>query len=495
MDTTQVKPYFNGFGPITTSKTTHMGGFGIEGSFVPLQESPIKLRSDRNLYQPIEDEEITYPFRLTVVNVTVGGVNTSKVRIQYGEIDGVPPSGLTLDSDYLLDCGNAFIYLIVTFDGNGRINSRTIGYSSSVPADADSQKHIVIGQVALAGGLYEVINQNIAQDVYPEKALVVDRSNDSFVYSLFADPRKINAIYELENFNVNLNGSALTTRLYLKSEDNAEYLELKKNSQLGECSVYGYSRNNAQNFIISANDTAEKSKIELYDSASANFFTSLVDSTSKVSVRGYSNNEEQQFLIEADSVSGASKSTLFDGGSANYLECKVDTDDSKTSVYGYAGNNAQNFILAADNTADKSTLTLFDSGSANYIEIKETLDVASVYGYMNNQNHNFLLKAQAGKSQLELFNEDSDAYVNLKQQNSEASLYAYVDNEAEYFILKAKAEDTQLYLGSGDNYVKIDIPDNDGTLLNAFWQEIDICVDGVAKKMKVLGTAPYDPPA
>ena len=110
---------------------------------------------------------------------------------------------------------------------------------------------------------------------------------------------------------------------------------------------------------------------------------------------------------------------------------------------------------------------------------------------MNNQNHNFALKAQAGKSQLELFNKDSDAYVNLKQQNSEASLYAYVDNEDEYFILKAKAEDTQLYLGSGDNYVKIDIPDNDGTLLNAFWQEIDICVDGEAKKMKVLGTGPY----
>lgn len=445
MDASEVKTYFVGLGPITTSKTTHMGGFGMEGSFVPLHENQIKLRSDRNLYQPIGgDEKITYPFRLTVVNETVGATNVSKVRVQYGEIDGVPPSGLTLDSDYLLTCGNAFIYLIVTFDGDGRINSRTIGHNNSVPADTDSQKHIVIGQVSYAGGLYEIINQNIAQDIYPEKALVVDRSNDSFVYSLFADPRKINAIYELENFNVNLNGSNLTTRLYLKSEDNAEYLELKKDSQIGECAIYGYSRNNAQNFVISANDTTDKSKIELYDNESA-----------------------------------------------NYLECKVDTGDSKTSVYGYAGNNAQNFTLAADNTADKSTLTLFDSGSENYIEIKETIDVASVYGYMNNQNHNFLLKAQAGKSQLELFNQDSDAYVNLKQQNSEASLYAYVDNEGEYFILKAKSEDTQLYLGSGSNYVKIDIPDNAGTLLNAFWQEIDICVDGVAKKMKVLGTAPY----
>ena len=49
----------------------------------------------------------------------------------------------------------------------------------------------------------------------------------------------------------------------------------------------------------------------------------------------------------------------------------------------------------------------------------------------------------------------------------------------------------QIYLNSGSNYVQINIPDNAGTLLNAFWQEIDVCVDGTAKKMQVLGTEPY----
>ena len=49
----------------------------------------------------------------------------------------------------------------------------------------------------------------------------------------------------------------------------------------------------------------------------------------------------------------------------------------------------------------------------------------------------------------------------------------------------------QIYLNSGSNYVQINIPDNEGTLLNAFWQEIDVCVDGTAKKMQVLGTEPY----
>jgi hypothetical protein len=496
MDSKEIKIGFDGFGAIPSSSTTFAQGIGRGGSFAPIWTDRISQRP-RAIYEPNQEQasSIIHPFQLTVVNEIVNNVNVSKVRIQYGEIDGVAPNGLTLDTDYLIEPGNSFIYLIVTFDGDGRINSRTIDFDNPVPADTDDEKHIVIGEVEYTGGVYKIINQNITQDIYPEKALVVDRSNSEFVYSLFADPRRINAIYELENFNVNLDGENLTTRLYLKSEDSAEYLELKKDSDAKECSVYGYSGNYAQNFVISSNDSTSKSKLELYDDDNANFFTSIVDSTSKVSVRGYSNNEEQQFLIEANSVSGVSKSTLFDSGSENYLECKVDTDAKKTSVYGYAENNGQNFTLSSDNTADKSSLVLFDSGSANYVEIKEANDLASVYGYMNNQNHNFALKAQAGKSQLELFNKDSDAYVNLKQQNSEASLYAYVDDQAEYFILKAKDEDTQLYLGSGSNYVKIDIPDNNGTLLNAFWQEIDICVNGEARKMKVLGTEPYDPPA
>jgi hypothetical protein len=186
-------------------------------------------------------------------------------------------------------------------------------------------------------------------------------------------------------------------------------------------------------------------------------------------------------------------------------------------------------------------LALFDTGSQNYIEIKEENDVASVYGYMNNQNHNFLLKAQAGQSFLQLFNQANDAYVELKQANSETSLYGYIGSEDEYFILQAKAGDTKLYLEAGDDNVTmkttgiaftdtsntrnsalsetglliakpnkettitedsitidhtgsmvfIDIPTADGVPMSAMWQEIDICVGGVAMKMKVLGTAPY----
>lgn len=545
MDINATSAKFDGFGPITSSQTTFAQGIGRGGSFTPIWTDGISLRP-RQIYQPAQEQVTTHPFNLSVVNTVDDNVAVSKIRIQYGEIDGIAPDGLTLDEDYFLEPGNSFIYLIVTFDGDGRIDSRTIGFDDPVPDDTDSEKYIIIGQVEYAAGVYKIINQNITQDIYPEKALVVDRSNDEFVYSLFADPRKINAIYELENFNVNLDGDNLTTRLYLKSQDNAEYLELKKDSGAGECSVYGYANNEAQNFAISANDTDSVSKLVLYDTGSANYLESKVDTgAKKTSVYGYADNEICNFELIADNTAQKSNVSVF--GQNSNVYASMATEVEKASVYGYSGNEAQNFVLSSDNTEDKSSLALFDTGSQNYIEIKEENDVASVYGYMNNQDHNFLLKAQAGQSFLQLFNQANDAYVELKQANSETSLYGYIGSGDEYFILQAKAGDTKLYLEAGDDNatmkttgiaftdtgntrnsalsetglliakpngqttitessitieepnsgpnVYINIPTAGGSTVSASWKEIDVCVDGVAKKMQVLGTDPYDPPA
>jgi hypothetical protein len=447
MDSKEIKIGFDGFGAIPSSPTTFAQGIGRGGSFAPIWTDRISQRP-RAIYEPNQDSSIIHPFQLTVVN----NVNVSKVRIQYGEIDGVAPNGLTLDTDYLIEPGNSFIYLIVTFDGDGRINSRTIDFDNPVPADTDDEKHIVIGEVEYTGGVYKIINQNITQDIYPEKALVVDRSNSEFVYSLFADPRRINAIYELENFNVNLDGENLTTRLYLKSEDSSEFLELKKDSDAKECSVYGYSGNYAQNFVISSNDSTSKSKLELYDDDNANFFTSIVDSTSKVSVRGYSNNEEQQFLIEANSVDGFSKSVLFDSGSANYLECKVDTDNKVTKILGYSDDQNDLFSIESDGVNAVAKLKL-QAGGAN-------------------------------KQTIEIKNDDTNGYTQIKG----------ISGGNSSFTIKVDTTDNpKITLDDGDTHlVEIDIPQNgSSTPVSASWKEIDICVEGEAKKMKVLGTEPY----
>jgi hypothetical protein len=44
--------------------------------------------------------------------------------------------------------------------------------------------------------------------------------------------------------------------------------------------------------------------------------------------------------------------------------------------------------------------------------------------------------------------------------------------------------------GAGAN-VFINVPTNGGTEVSAFWQEIEVCVEGSTMKMKVLGTEPY----
>ena len=45
-------------------------------------------------------------------------------------------------------------------------------------------------------------------------------------------------------------------------------------------------------------------------------------------------------------------------------------------------------------------------------------------------------------------------------------------------------------LSNGSNYLYINIPENNDVL----WQEINICVDGYPKKMKIIGPGPYTPP-
>jgi hypothetical protein len=53
----------------------------------------------------------------------------------------------------------------------------------------------------------------------------------------------------------------------------------------------------------------------------------------------------------------------------------------------------------------------------------------------------------------------------------------------------ATISQNSLYLTDGENYINMNISNLGGK--DADWQEIDICVNGVPKKMKILGTEPY----
>jgi len=262
-------------------------------------------------------------------------------------------------------------------------------------------------------------------------------------------------------------------------------------TEQGKSSVYGYAQDHNQNYILKADENTSVSQLQLFDTNNANFFSATIDSQSIVSVFGYSQNEAHNFELKCDSTTGESKISVFDAGSSNYLESKIATNQSQSSVYGYAGNQSQNFRLKADAIDSSSTLELFDEGSGNFVTLEtKGAGETGVYGYYNQENY-FKLNGKEGESQLTLWSDSNACYVKLKATQSETSLYGYTSSESEYFILKAKNEDTRLYLSSGGAHVDLDIPDNNGTLINAEWREIDVCVNGESKKMQVFGTEPY----
>jgi hypothetical protein len=173
----------------------------------------------------------------------------------------------------------------------------------------------------------------------------------------------------------------------------------------------------------------------------------------------------------------------------------------KIQVYSQGPTDGQGFSVDVNHFNEQTNVYLSNTELTEYLALKTDTNIgeASVYGYSGNANQNFILSANDTdiKTRLVLFNEDNAEYLEMKIDGAspEATVYGYANSASEYYFLKAKPSDTQLFLFGGGGSVKVDIPFNDSTPLNAYWQEIDICVDGVAKKMQVLGTEPYDPPA
>jgi hypothetical protein len=546
MDTRDVKAEFAGFGPITSSKTTFAQGVGLGSSFAPVWTTEPKL-PPKTIATSVSLND--YPFMLQPKQQEFAYV----VKLNYGEVAGVAPDGLTREEDYIINpgVGEYFVYLIITFDGDGLITDRTIEYATEVPDDTDDVKHMVIGQVISEGLLFPYsVYQNISQDVYTEKATFIE--NDTIPSHLFADPRKIHLTNIDETFVADIDGTETISKLYLENAGETEYIELKKDSAAGEVVVGGYAGTEAQNFILSSNDTDGVSKLELFDTNSANFFTSAIDSANKVSVRGYSNNEEQQFLIEANSVDGVSKSVLFDSGSANCLESKVDTDSGKTSVYGYTDNASNYFLLQAKtddtklyledggdnatlhpyalviNNSDGSTgtyephqLTIsIASGDQSYLSTSALLIETSI-GDGTYEPHQLTLRdsnggVDANTAEIKTYNSiggyaaiGSEGTMDLADGSGDicearATGIAFTDmgntrnsalSETGLLIAKPNKETTitedSITIDHTGSMVFIDIPTADGVPMSATWKEIDICVDGEAKKMMVLGTDPY----
>lgn len=500
---------FSGFGPITQSKPTFHGGFGRDSQFVPFNRQPIELGSN-NWTKP-QAPTSSYPWELISVSKIEGGQSVPFVKVNYGEVDGTAPSGMSEGTDYLLSVGNnAIIYLILTFDGNGLMTSVTIDYGGTVPYNTNTTKYVIIGSASLVNGVYKIDSQEITQYVYTDQALYINNSVSGASYFLFADPRKLHITNHNENFVADINGAGNSSKIYLENASDSEYIEIKKDSSNRVVAVDGFSASGGQNFLIKADSNNSLSEISIYDNSSHNKITSAVSSSSSTSsISGYSLRGEENFLIEAQSGS-KSAIQLFDTGSHNFLESKVDTGSSSTSVYGYSQNQAQNFLIKADSVANKSSAslydnsnsnsfnavvdstskvalngysnngeqqfliqsdsttgvsqsTLFDSGSSTFLQSKIDTDAhaASVFGYASNQNFNFLLEASqtANKSALNIYGQGSNTFASVKTEENKSTVYGLTGYGEQNYNLVADNVGQQSYLYLNDqgnaNYIRI----------------------------------------
>lgn len=92
---------------------------------------------------------VQHPFQLTVsVNPET---EAQQIRVRYGTIDGVAPTGMSLGDDppYLLTPSTAtgVVYAVVTWDPEvgAPLLSRDLGQAATLPADEDDTAHVEIG--------------------------------------------------------------------------------------------------------------------------------------------------------------------------------------------------------------------------------------------------------------------------------------------------------------------------------------------------------------
>jgi hypothetical protein len=162
MESSEIKTDFIGFGPITQSKPTHIGGFGREGSFAPTRPNRIRLRSDRNIYNPISDVGPLLPFGITLKYIN----EEYQMSIMAGSVNGIIPSNIfnTFNLGGSV-AGTKYIGIAVT-SSSGTIQSASISVGSSPftgqtpTADFPPASFVIPMGVIVDGVTYNLLGRN-----------------------------------------------------------------------------------------------------------------------------------------------------------------------------------------------------------------------------------------------------------------------------------------------------------------------------------------------
>lgn len=85
----------------------------------------------------------THPFQLS--DATSAG--TAKVKILFGMVNGITPTGMTAPSLTLTVGSSGYVVLAVTTDASGVATSAAISIAASMPSDTSTLGHIGLGYV------------------------------------------------------------------------------------------------------------------------------------------------------------------------------------------------------------------------------------------------------------------------------------------------------------------------------------------------------------
>jgi hypothetical protein len=119
----------------------------------------------------------TFPFELYLDD-------NGDVAVNYGEVDGVPPSGMDANNPYVLQNADGDIFLHLTFDGATReLTSSFITWGVDA-TNTETDKYIAIGSVSSttdsSGNITYSIEQYLATSVYTDQALYVSDNENTF---------------------------------------------------------------------------------------------------------------------------------------------------------------------------------------------------------------------------------------------------------------------------------------------------------------------------
>lgn len=193
----------------------------------------------------------------------------------------------------------------------------------------------------------------------------------------------------------------------------------------------------------------------------------LIETSSiyQFSVNG-DNDEQIKLNVTPSSGGDPPQITVFDGSNTGKY--------GPVELYLDNANQGASVTLTADDTPE---LILFDGAN--------TFKTSATEIYIDNANEG---------TTVTLTSESTPELILFDGANTGkyGPVELYLDNANGGSSVTLTADGTpELILFDGTVSVKLDIPDNNGTKLEAYWQEIDVCVEGAAMKMQVFGTDPY----